>query len=162
MATERRKRDRRDMETRRRLDGGRGTILCDAPPERRKTPALYQRTGLASRPLFRDRTEHALRRVVRVETRVAVVVLEMAPESAPLAKNRAAARALLGSLRSYDTAAELEDNYIGVLLEDVPNASVAQAVRKRLEEALPGCQASSVAVSDSRGRIGYWMGAANN
>jgi len=93
---------------------------------------------------------------------LALVVLEMAPESAPLKNNKAVTQALIRSLRSYDTAAELEDNYIGVLLEDVSGTSVAQAIRLRIEQAVPACRASSVAVSDSRGRIGFWMGAANN
>ena len=151
------------MENRRRLDGGPGTTLWDAPVERRKTAELYDdRTGFASRSLFRDRTEHALKRAARAKTRLALVVLEMAPESAPLADNEAVTKAILGNLRPYDTAAQLEDHYIGVLLEDVSGTAMAQAVRMRLEQAVPTCRASSVAVSDSSGRIGFWMGAGNN
>lgn len=86
----------------------------------------------------------------------------MAPECAPLANNKPVTQALIKSLRAYDTASELEDNYIGVLVEDVPGASVAQAIRTRLEQAVPACKGSSVAVSDSRGRIGFWLGATNN
>jgi GGDEF domain-containing protein len=150
------------MENRRRLDGGQGSTLWDAPRERRKTADFYDgRTGLASRSLFRDRTEHALQRSARSETRLALVVLEMEPDTAPLRNNKVVTKTLLKNLRSYDTAAELEDNYIGVLLEDVPGTSVAQGIRRRLEAALPACRASSVAVSDSRGRIGFWMGAAH-
>ena len=92
---------------------------------------------------------------------MALVLLEMAPESAPLTGNKAVTKALIENLRSYDTAAELEDNYIGVLVEEVSGTSMAQAIRHRLEQAVPACRASSVAVSDSRGRIGFWMGASN-
>jgi len=163
MAFGSRRRDGHDMENRRRLDGGPGTTLWDAPRERRRTPELYDhRTGLASRGLFRDRTEHALKRAARTESRLALVVLEMAPESAPLKNNQAVTKALIRSLRSYDTAAELEDNYVGVLLEDVAGTSVAQAIRMRLEQAVPACRGSSVAVSDSSGRIRFWLGASNN
>lgn len=139
----------------------RGMVFRDHRRDRRGMD-IRPPIGLASKTLFRDRTEHALKRSARVQTRLALVVLEMEPESAPLASNKAVTRALLANLRSYDTAAELEDNYIGVLLEDVPGTSVAQAIRVRLERALPACRASSIAVSDSRGRIGFWMAAANN
>lgn len=151
------------MDNRRRLDGGAGAALWDAPRDRRAITELYDsRTGLASKTLFRDRTERALQRSARVQTRVALVVLEMAPEAAPLTDNKKATAALVRSLRAYDTTAELEDNYIGVLVEDVPGGSVAQAIRIRLEQAVPACRGSSVAVSDSRGRIGFWLGATNN
>lgn len=151
------------MDNRRRLDGAAGPVLWDAPRDRRAIAELYDaRTGLASKTLFRDRTEHALQRGARVDSRIALVVLELAPEAAPLADNPEVTAALVTNLRTYDTAAALEDNYIGVLVEDVPGASVAQAIRMRLEQAVPACRASSVAVSDSRGRIGFWLGATNN
>lgn len=116
------------------------------------------RTGLASKDLFRDRTEHALSRAARTNARVALVVLEVAPDSAPQTAGRAWADPLLRQLRAEDTVAALDDNFIGVLVEDVPGTSVAQQIRGRLAAALPDCQGSSVAVSDSRGRIGFWMG----
>ena len=135
------------------------------PTQFRRGPArgagLYDTTtGLASKALFRDRTEHALTRAGRTDARVALVVLEVPAETAPQTAGKAVADALLRQLRPQDTVAVLDDNFIGVLVEDVPGTSVAQQIRGRLAAALPSCQGSSVAVSDSRGRIGFWMAGA--
>lgn len=126
-----------------------------------RSAALYDsETGLASKALFRDRTEHALSRAGRTQARVALVVLEVPPETPPQAAGRAVFDALLRQLRPQDTVAVLDDNFIGVLVEDVPGTAVAQKIRARLADALPACRGSSVAVSDSRGRIGFWMAGA--
>lgn len=126
-----------------------------------REPGLYDsKTGLASKALFRDRTEHALSRAARSQGRVAVVLLEVPPQTAPQMAGRAVADSLRLQLRAQDTVAVLDDSFIGVLVEDVPGTAVAQQIRNRLVDALPECRGSSVAVSDSRGRIGFWMAGA--
>lgn len=119
---------------------------------------LYEHdTGLVSKDVFRDRSQHALATSRRRDRRVALVVLEIDPLDPVTAT---IAEGLLRQLRREDTVAVLDDSYIGILVEDVPGAVVAQRIRQRLAGALESCRASSVAVSDSRGRIGFWLDAA--
>ena len=119
---------------------------------------LYEEdTGLVSKEVFRDRGQHALALSRRPDRRVALVVLELDTGN-PVTST--VARELLRQLRREDTVALLDEGYVGVLVEDVPGAVVAQRIRQRLEQSLGACRASSVAVSDSNGRIGFWLGAA--
>ena len=118
---------------------------------------LYEQdTGLVSREVFRDRGQHAMAVSRRRNRRVALVVLEVETEDPG---DATVAGDLLRQLRREDTVALLDDGYLGVLVEDVPGAVVAQRIRQRLERALASCRASSVAVSDASGRIGFWLGA---
>jgi len=151
------------VEDRRRL-GRRSSDLADVAPtaSRERSSQLYDAdTGLASSTLFRDRTEHALNRAARNDGRVALLLLEMAaPERVADLKRdrRTVAQEMVRHVRPQDTVAWLDDSYVGVLVEDVEGLSGAQAMRRRLEEAVDHCRGSSVAVSDSRGHIGFWLG----
>ena len=119
-------------------------------------------TGLATRKLFRDRTEHALSRTVRTNGRVGLLLLEVeaGDTEVPDGRNRrATAEAVVRCVRPQDTVSWLEDGYVGVLVEDIDGSSGVQKIRSRIEGAVPACVASSVAVSDAHGRIGFWMGA---
>jgi hypothetical protein len=151
------------MEERRRTDR-RAFAATVAPPVRAVATQLYDSdTGLVSTTLFRDRTEHALRRAARCDGRVALVLLEIGiPETEVDAKRerRRVGAEMLKQIRPEDTAAWLDERFVGVLVEDVAASSGPQRMRRRLHGSLARCNASSVAVSDSHGRIGYWLGGA--
>lgn len=124
-------------------------------------PDLYDPvTGFASKTLFRDRGAQALNRATRTETKVALLILELERTSrvASQGELKEIAGQLLPAMRPHDTAAWLDEDHLGVLAEDVRGVIDADDIRLRLERSVRGCTASSVAISDARGRMGHWMG----
>ncbi len=118
-------------------------------------------TGLASRTLFRDRTEHALNRAARNDGRVALLLLEIAAPATVADRQRdrrVVSQELAQHVRPEDTVAWLDDSYVGVLVEDLDKRSGVQRMRRRLEDGVRLCRGSSIAVSDASGRIALWMG----
>jgi GGDEF domain-containing protein len=116
-------------------------------------------TGFASRELFQDRGAQALNRSKRLHTRVAMFILEL--ELDPMiteSQIRQVARQLMPVVRPHDTVSWLDADHVGVLAEDVRGLADATEMRLRLERSVRACSGSSVAISDSKGRMGYWLG----
>jgi diguanylate cyclase (GGDEF)-like protein/PAS domain S-box-containing protein len=102
-------------------------------------------TGLANRPLFYDRIEHALTRGARADAQVGVLFVDLDDfkqvndglghaEGDRLLQE--VARRLETCLRSGDTAARLGGDEFGVLLEDVAGPDAVTAAAARVLEAL--------------------------
>jgi diguanylate cyclase (GGDEF)-like protein/PAS domain S-box-containing protein len=102
-------------------------------------------TGLANRPLFVDRVEHALAVRRRDDRGIAVLLLDLdrfKTVNDSLGHNSgdealaAAADRVSGCLRSGDTAARLGGDEFVVLLEDVESLDEVTAVATRINDAL--------------------------
>ncbi|MFN8524977.1 MAG: EAL domain-containing protein [Chloroflexota bacterium] len=102
-------------------------------------------TGLANRVLFRERVEHALKRIERSEGHVAVLFLDVDDFKTinDSVGHHAGDRLLLsvaerlrGCLRTADTAARLGGDEFAVLLEDAPDAAGAVLAAERILEAV--------------------------
>jgi diguanylate cyclase (GGDEF)-like protein/PAS domain S-box-containing protein len=104
--------------------------------------ALYDPvTGLANRSLFADRVEHAIARMRRQHGPIAVLFLDvdafkevndnfghdMGDQSL-----RAIGERISAILRPSDTLARLSGDEFAILLEDLPNAEVAEEVARRI------------------------------
>lgn len=135
------------------------TRLADAPAERSvvvsfrlatdpdPNPAGILRdalTGLATRALFRDRTEHALARAHRQQLPLAVLLLEFedfrsGAHRAQLQELEqiivAAANRLNTVLRTTDSAGRLEGSRFAILLEDMTDESNFVQVAERIGQA---------------------------
>jgi len=101
-------------------------------------------TGLANRALFMDRLGHALRRLTRRDTSVAVLFLDLdnfKDVNDSLGHERgdellvAVGQRLTELLRSEDTVARLGGDEFTVLLEDVTSPTQATHVAERITEA---------------------------
>ena len=112
--------------------------MADVPVD----PPLHDAlTGLANRALFRDRVEHALERVRRLQLPLAIVLLEFDDfrtgsvranyEELELLLAGAATR-VKNCLRSSDSAARLEGTRFGILLEDMSEERHFAHVSERL------------------------------
>jgi diguanylate cyclase (GGDEF)-like protein/PAS domain S-box-containing protein len=150
------------------------TRLADAPPERclvvalRPAPAIDAETrsdmlrdpitGLASRPLFRDRVQHALARAHRHQQPLAVLVLEFDDFRAGVIRAQSsqferiitgAAMRLATCLRSTDSASRLDGAKFAILLEDMSDESNFVQVAERIGQ----CFATPIRV-DALGFVG--------
>ncbi len=134
--------------------GGRPAVLVTVQDVTQRT-ALEQElrhqafhdslTNLANRALFLDRAGHALRRVERATTGVAVLILDLdgfktVNDSLGHAAGDAllvvAAARLQTALRTTDTAARLGGDEFAVLVEDATDPEEAMTVAERVLEAL--------------------------
>jgi diguanylate cyclase (GGDEF)-like protein/PAS domain S-box-containing protein len=134
--------------------GGRPAVLVTVQDVTQRT-ALEQElrhqafhdslTNLANRALFLDRAGHALRRVERATTGVAVLILDLdgfktvndsLGHAAGDALLVAAAARLQTALRTTDTAARLGGDEFAVLVEDATDPEEAMTVAERVLEAL--------------------------
>jgi diguanylate cyclase (GGDEF)-like protein/PAS domain S-box-containing protein len=102
-------------------------------------------TGLANRTLFRDRVEHALARVGRTASKVAVLFLDLDEfktinDSLGHAEGDrllvATAARLLSATRGCDTVARLGGDEFAILLEDVRHDGDAIVVAERISDAM--------------------------
>ena len=102
-------------------------------------------TGLANRTLFRDRVEHALARVGRTQSKVAVLFLDVDEfktinDSLGHAEGDrllvATAARLLSATRGCDTVARLGGDEFAILLEDVRHDGDAIVVAERISDAM--------------------------
>ena len=114
--------------------------------ERLKHQALHDPlTGLPNRVLFKNRLEHALARVQRQESGVAVLFIDLdnfkvvndslGHEAGDLLLTKLGKR-LTAHLRPEDTLARLGGDEFAILLEDVADGSRAALVAKRIAEEL--------------------------
>ena len=120
-------------------------------------------TGLANKALFQDRLDHALARLERSGSHLAVLFIDLDNfktvndslghgEGDDLLKR--VAGAITGCLRPADTAARLGGDEFAVLIEDVRSHDVVTDVAQRLLESLrPHVRLGSKSVS-SAGSIG--------
>lgn len=136
------------------------TRLTDAPPDRclvlaMRLPAPSGEpapnlgmfdpvTQLATRPLFRDRAQHALARAHRQQLPLAVLLLEFDDFRAGSQRAKleqiepiiaAVAKRLGTCLRSSDSAARFEGARFGILLEDMADESNFVQVAERIGQA---------------------------
>jgi diguanylate cyclase (GGDEF)-like protein len=102
-------------------------------------------TGLANQSLFRDRVEHALRRIERQGGRLAVLFLDLDDfktvndslgHNAGDALLRAVASRLSDCVRATDTAARLGGDEFAILIEDLGDDTEAVASAERIKHAL--------------------------
>jgi diguanylate cyclase (GGDEF)-like protein len=102
-------------------------------------------TNLANRALFADRVEHALHRARRLDSTIALLLLDLddfktVNDSMGHAVGDellvAVAKRLDGFLRESDTAARLGGDEFAVLLEDVPEPADAAHTAQRIIDAL--------------------------
>ena len=102
-------------------------------------------TRLANKALFQDRLEHALTRMVRQDSHLAVLFLDLddfktVNDSLGHGEGdqllRRVATTLVEILQPSDTAARLGGDEFAVLLEDVPSREAAEELAQRILESL--------------------------
>jgi diguanylate cyclase (GGDEF)-like protein/PAS domain S-box-containing protein len=102
-------------------------------------------TGLANKALFQDRLKHALNRIVRTGSHLAVLFLDLddfktVNDSLGHGEGdqllRWVATTLAGILRPSDTAARLGGDEFAILIEDVSSREAVMALAQRILDAL--------------------------
>ncbi len=116
-------------------------------------------TGLANKALFQDRLDHALARVERSESHLAVLFLDLddfktVNDSLGHGEGdhllRRVATTLVGCLGASDTAARLGGDEFAVLIEDVPSQITITSLAQRILDALrPPVRLGSKSVSSA-------------
>lgn len=106
---------------------------------------LDELTGLLRPAFFEDRITHALTRTARTDLPLCVMVLEIGnlaqvrKESGEEVADmlvRAISQRVRGALRKVDTVARLDDDHLGVLAEDIKEASHGALVGRKVTDAL--------------------------